>query len=103
MADKYDSWAADAPRWLEGLTRSLDHAVAKGGKDLLVGYGEVALAFPSRRPHENSFDFPAIDADALKAWAKANGWTVATAPEAKSPDALSGQPPPIRFRKMLRT
>jgi len=67
MKDKYDRWIADAPRWLEGLPGSL---VRAGGDDLLVGYGDIALAFPLRQPHENTFDFPIIDF--LPPWGKSS-------------------------------
>jgi hypothetical protein len=99
MTDKYDRWAEDSPKWLEALTRGLAKA---GGDDLLVGYRDIALAFPSRRPHPNSFDFPIIDFEALYAWAKANNWLAATAPEALGPDASPGQPPPVRFRRAVQ-
>ena len=94
MNEQYDKWEQDAPRWQAELERSL---VEDGGTDVVTHYKGVALAFPSRRPHASTFDYPRIDEAALRAWASELGWEVQTAPEMEpGKDQAS---PPIRFTK----
>jgi hypothetical protein len=79
------------------LKRELD---AHGGDDVVVPYGQVALAFPSSEPNPLSFDSPLIDHGQLRQWALSEGWLVRPAPEMAAEESNGN--PPVRFTKQPR-
>ncbi len=83
-----------AREWRAEIEAKLENAEST---DLLISYQNVAVAFPSSRPHSETFDHNCIDDASLKAWAKHRGWEVTPAPEkALDPNTLR---PPIRFKR----
>lgn len=81
--------------WRSDLEQKLADAKSS---DLLIPYPQVAVAFPSSRPHPDTFDHNCIDDESLKAWTEERGWEVSTAPE-KASDQNTLRPP-IRFQKI---
>ena len=81
--------------WRSKIAEKLEDAKSS---DLLISYPNVAIAFPSSRPHSETFDHKCIDHEFLRAWAEERKWNVSTAPEkASDPNTLR---PPIRFKKI---
>lgn len=67
--------------------------------DLVIPYRDIAVAFPSSKPHPETFDHNLIDDTFLKVWAEELGWSVMTAPEMHiNQNTLQ---PPIRFQKII--
>jgi len=84
-----------AQEWRTDIEEKLKNAKST---DLLISYQNVAVAFPSSRPHLETLDHNCIDGASLKAWAKERGWEVMTVPEmASDPNTRR---PPIRLKKI---
>lgn len=80
--------------WRSDIEEKLKDATSS---ELFISYPNIAIAFPSSRPHPETFDHNCIDDESLRAWAAERGWGVSTAPEkASDPNTLR---PPIRFKK----
>lgn len=94
MAENFENWQKEAPRWISALADAL---TKHGEDDVVVPYGQVALAFPSSEPNPLSFDSPLIDHGQLRQWALTLGWKIRPAPEMAAKG--SNGHPPVRFSK----
>lgn len=94
MTERFENWRNNAPKWVSALAGALnDYA----GNDVVVPYGQVALAFPSSEPNPSSFDNPLIDHHQLRKWASSQGWQVRRAPEMAAEE--NTETPPVRFTR----
>ena len=94
MAERFEIWRGNAPKWVSALERALN---VHGGDDVVVPYGQVALAFPSSEPNPLSFNNPLIEYDQLRQWALSQGWQVRPAPEMAAEEGTGY--PPVRFTR----
>ncbi len=95
MNKRYNDWINNSQEWQDTLERALEK---HGGSDVVTEYRKVALAFPSKDPNPESFDYPLIDQEHLLRWAVSKGWNVQPAPEMLSKEDKH-KLPPVRFTK----
>lgn len=94
MSSNLEKLKVDSIRWREDLEKKLNNHQTG---DAVVAYSQVALAFPSDRVNERSFEDPLIDHEELARWAAVQGWKVKAALELM-PEG-STEYPHVRFIK----